>query len=79
MMLQLVIMIGTRLKDEFPSAHIKLFLHDELILEAPDDIAEEIADLLERSMKEVFQQNFPNAPTLNLLDIHRGKTWGDLK
>ena len=79
LMLHLIIALGAKLKADFPETHIKMFLHDELILETPKEDAHAVAELLRTAMEKVFIWRFPQAPLINLLDIHINECWGNLK
>lgn len=51
------------------------------MLLVPDDIAsvERIGAIAQREMLAAFLEVFPEAPTLNLVDLAVGPTWGDLQ
>ena len=55
-------------------------VHDEAVLLVPDDIAsvERIGAIAQQEMISAFVEVFPDAPTLNLVDLKVGPTWGDL-
>ena len=54
-------------------------VHDELILEVPEQFADLAGNLLRTAMVEAFTEIFPNAPTLNLVEVKKGRSWTDLK
>ena len=56
-------------------------VHDEAVLLVPDDIAsvERIGAIAQQEMVCAFLEVFPDAPTLNLVDLKVGPTWGDLQ
>ena len=56
-------------------------VHDEAVLLVPDDIAavERIGSIAQQEMVAAFLEVFPDAPTLNLVDLKVGPTWGDLQ
>ncbi|MDA0341632.1 MAG: DNA polymerase [Proteobacteria bacterium] len=54
-------------------------VHDELILEVPEQFADLAGDLLSTAMVEAFTEIFPTAPTLNLVEVKKARTWADLK
>ena len=54
-------------------------LHDELVIEVPEDRADEAAALLQRCMEEAFAKVFPKAPLANLVKLGRGRTWAGAK
>ncbi len=69
-----MIKVSDRLKKELPEANLIMQIHDELIVEAP----EEKADLACKILKEEME----NAVTLSVpltVDAHFGKTWFDAK
>ncbi len=59
--------------DEIPEAHMLLQIHDSILVEAPDDQAEEIADKLKDIMEQVHK-----LPVKLTVDTHIGKNWGEL-
>jgi DNA polymerase-1 len=56
-------------------------VHDEAVMLVPKDIAsvERIAATAQQEMTEAFLEVFPDAPTLKLVDLKVGPTWGDLQ
>ena len=54
-------------------------IHDEFLLEAAEDDAEQAATILAQTMTDAFTQLFPGAPTGHLLDCGIGKTWAEAK
>jgi DNA polymerase I len=54
-------------------------VHDELILEVPEQFADLAGRLLRTAMVEAFTEIFPLAPTLNLVEVKVGRSWADLK
>ena len=56
-------------------------VHDEAVLLVPDDVdtVERIGAIAQQEMVAAFQEVFPDAPTLNLVDPKVGPTWGDLQ
>ena len=62
------------LKEKHPDARLILQVHDELIIESPDDELDQIRELLKRNME--------NAMDLSVkltVDVNTGHTWYDLK
>lgn len=47
------------LKENYPQATLLLQVHDELIIECPEDIASGVAELISREMQEVAQLKVP--------------------
>ena len=62
-------------------AQIIATVHDEAVLLVPDDIdsVERIGAIARQEMIAAFLEIFPDAPTLNLVDLKVGPTWGDLQ
>ena len=54
-------------------------IHDEFLLEAAEDDAEQAATILAQTMTDAFAMLFPGAPTGHLLDCGIGKTWAEAK
>ena len=54
-------------------------VHDEIHLEAPEDIAERAKRLLEECMVAGMLWVFPEANTKNLVEAAVGKSWGEAK
>jgi DNA polymerase I len=54
-------------------------LHDELVLEVPEDQAEEVCVLLPAYMAAAYSELFPGAPLQDLVTAKAGLSWGDLK
>ncbi len=69
-----MIRVDAALKQKFPDAHLLLQVHDELIVECPEDAAEEVAQLLSAEMRQVAQLSVPL-----LAESHWGKSWFDAK
>jgi DNA polymerase-1 len=55
-----------------------LFVHDEIVLEVAETDADQAGRRLACVMTEAFVELFPKgARMVNLVDVKRGKTWGD--
>ena len=54
-------------------------IHDEFLLEASEDDAEDAATILAQTMTDAFTQLFPGTPTGHLLDCGIGRTWAEAK
>jgi DNA polymerase I len=52
-------------------------VHDELILEAPEDAAADVKVHLEQAMQDGFLEIFPNAPTTGLVEARIARTWAE--
>ena len=69
-----MIKVWERLKSEIPEAHLIMQVHDELIIEAPEDRQEEVAALLKQEMENAVKMSVPF-----IADVNCGKTWYDAK
>ena len=69
-----MIRVDEALRREFPQAKLLLQVHDELIVECPQDIAEQVAQLVSREMEQVAQLNVPLTAEAKI-----GKSWYDAK
>ncbi|MBI1318337.1 MAG: hypothetical protein GC168_05205 [Candidatus Hydrogenedens sp.] len=62
-------------------AHLVLFVHDEVVLEVPED--EDIVTALSRAVKpaiaDAFRRYFPDASTTGLVEVHAVDNWADAK
>ena len=58
-------------------ARIVSTVHDEVIVEAPAALADEVKTLLETAMIEAMRQNFPGMPVV--VEATSGPTWEALK
>ena len=69
-----MIKVYDRLKNEFPKARLIMQVHDELIIEAPEDQAQEVAALLKDTMESACEMSVPFT-----VEVACGKTWYDTK
>ena len=69
-----MIRVDAALRKNFPEAKLVLQVHDELIVECPQEIAPEVAKLVSREMENVAQLNVP----LNA-EAKIGKSWFEAK
>ncbi len=69
-----MIKVYERLKAEFPEAKLILQVHDELIIEAPERDAENVAKLLKNTMEGACKLAVPLT-----VEVACGKTWYDTK
>jgi len=67
-----MICVDNRLRSEGLAARLVLQVHDELIVECPEDEAEQVRDLLKEEMEGVAALAVPL-----LADAKVGKTWAD--
>ena len=69
-----MIRVDQALETQFPQARLILQVHDELIVECPEEIASDVADLISREMENVAQLSVP----LNA-EAAWGKSWYEAK
>jgi DNA polymerase-1 len=55
------------------------WLHDEIVLEVPEDQPEQAAEILKQAMIDGFAETFPGAPLNGLVEPHIGPNWGEAK
>ncbi len=69
-----MIRVEKALNDHFPEAQLLLQVHDELIVECPEGIASQVADLISREMQAVAELSVPL-----VAEAKTGKSWYDAK
>ena len=69
-----MVAVERRLKEELPLAKLVLQVHDELIVECPEEQAEAAARLLEEEMEQVVSLSVPLTA-----EAHWGKNWLEAK
>ena len=69
-----MIRVDAALREHFPAAKLILQVHDELIVECPEEIASQVAELVSREMQTVAQLNVPLTAEAKF-----GKSWYDAK
>ncbi len=69
-----MIRVDRALRAEFPAARLILQVHDELIVECPEEIAPQVAQLMSREMEHVAELNVPLSA-----EAKWGKSWYDAK
>ncbi len=69
-----MIRVDAALRREFPEAKLILQVHDELIVECPEAIAPQVAELVSREMEQVAKLNVPLTA-----EAKWGKSWYDAK
>lgn len=69
-----MIKVSRRLKSELPEARLIMQVHDELIVEAPEELSQKAADILKEEMENAVMLSV----TLKA-DVGIGKTWYDAK
>ena len=66
--------VDAALRNEFPEASLLLQVHDELIVECPEEIAPQVAALISREMAHVAELKVPL-----LAEAKWGKSWFEAK
>ena len=69
-----MIRVDSALRENFPEAKLLLQVHDELIVECPEEIAEDVAKLVSREMENVAQLKVPLTAEAKI-----GKSWFEAK
>lgn len=69
-----MIRVSDRLKAEMPEAKLIMQVHDELIVEAPEEKAEQASAILKEEMENAVKLSVPFT-----VDVSYGKTWYDAK
>ena len=65
-----MVAVYRRLKDELPEAKLILQVHDELIIECPEEQAEQVSALLKEEMENAVHLAVPMTA-----EVHSGKSW----
>jgi DNA polymerase I len=61
------------------NAQLILSIHDELLVETAEDVAEEVKSRLIDAMTRAFVEFFPGAPTTGLVEAKVVRSWADAK
>ena len=69
-----MIRVDTALAKKFPESRLLLQVHDELIVECPEEIAADVAELVSREMESVAQLRVPLTA-----EAKCGKSWFEAK
>ena len=69
-----MVRVEQALQEKFPQAELLLQVHDELIVECPEDIAQEVARLVSREMESIASLRVPL-----VAEAKFGKSWYDAK
>ena len=69
-----MIRVDDALRSEYPEAKLILQVHDELIVECPEEMAEQVAELVSKQMQEVAKLSVPL-----VAEAKWGKTWYEAK
>jgi DNA polymerase-1 len=78
-LMRAMILIDRMLIEAGIDGGLVLAVHDELVLEVPEDRAAEAASLLEAAMVQAFAEYFPSAPVSGLVEVHIVRAWGEAK
>jgi DNA polymerase-1 len=74
-----LIEIDRALREAGIDGGLVLAVHDEFILEVPQEHAARAVELLEACMVRAFHDTFPDAPMTNLVKIATAPSWGEAK
>ena len=69
-----MIRVSNALKNSYPNAKLILQVHDELIVECPEAIASDVAELISREMETVAKLKVPL-----IAEAKWGKSWYEAK
>jgi DNA polymerase-1 len=69
-----MIHVDQALRDKFPEAKMLLQVHDELIVECPEELAQPVAALISEQMQNVASLSVPLVAEAKI-----GKTWFEAK
>jgi DNA polymerase-1 len=69
-----MIRVFDRLAKECPEARLILQVHDELIVEVPEELADTASLILQEEMEAAADLKAPL-----IAEVHRGKTWYEAK
>jgi DNA polymerase-1 len=69
-----MIRVDQALSEKFPEAKLLLQVHDELIVECPEEMAQSVAELISQEMEQVAQLRVPL-----LAEAKWGKSWYEAK
>ena len=69
-----MVRVEQALNEKYPEAKLLLQVHDELIVECPDQIASDVAALVSRQMEQVATLRVPLTAEAKF-----GKSWYDAK
>ena len=69
-----MIRVDAALSRQFPEAKLLLQVHDELIVECPEEIAEQVSALVSQQMEQVAQLEVPL-----VAEAKWGKSWYEAK
>ena len=69
-----MIRVDSALRSTFPEAKLILQVHDELIVECPQELATQVAELVSKQMQDVAKLSVPL-----IAEAKWGKTWYEAK
>ena len=75
----LLALVNTHRALKGSSAKLIAIVHDELVLECPTPLVDEIKQLVADTMTAAFTRLFPEAPVDGLVDAASGPSWGELE
>ena len=76
-----LIRVARRMKEEKMRSRLLLQVHDEMLLEAPEDEIEPLRELVLQEMPAALQE-MPSAPEFAVpltVEVKTGGNWGDMK
>ena len=73
-MLFAMIALDKRLDSENTGARMLLTVHDEIVIEAPDSGATDVAGIVKETLENIYPLAVPLA-----VDTHWGRSWYDAK
>ena len=69
-----MIRVYEALKNHYPQANLLLQVHDELIIECPEELADQVAELISKEMEQVASLSVPL-----IAEAKWGSSWYDAK
>ena len=78
-MLHALIRLNKYFTEHLSTAKIVNCVHDELLVEVPPADSDSASWAIEDAMRSGFTDVFPTGVTRGIVDIHRGKSWGEAK
>jgi DNA polymerase-1 len=75
--MQALIYVDAALRAAGIDGGVVLFVHDELVVEAPAADAERVRQILDEGMTRAFAETFPTAPIQGLVETRVAATWGE--
>ena len=69
-----MIRVDKALREQYPEANLLLQVHDELIVECPEEMAQGVAQVVQQQMEQVAHLNVPL-----VAEAKWGKSWYEAK